>query len=115
MNLKPAAIRIASSNLSESELFYAESLGFRLKSGNVQDGYLVFATDSIDLVLEPQDDELVPGFVGLSFTVTEIHQVVTELKQTGVVFHGAPEKQIWGGWLAHFLDPSGNVLTLVEY
>jgi predicted enzyme related to lactoylglutathione lyase len=31
----------------------------------------------------------------------------------GVHFTAPPEKQEWGGTLAHFEDPAGNVLTLV--
>ena len=30
-------------------------------------------------------------------------------------FDGLPEAQEWGGALAFFYDPDGNVLTLVEY
>jgi hypothetical protein len=30
-----------------------------------------------------------------------------------VVFDGPPERQIWGGTLAHFRDHAGNVLTLL--
>ena len=31
----------------------------------------------------------------------------------GVVFTEPPEKQQWGGTIAHFRDPDGNILTLL--
>ena len=37
------------------------------------------------------------------------------LEARGVTFDGPPERQAWGGVLAHFQDPDGNILTLVEY
>ena len=36
-------------------------------------------------------------------------------RQMGDDFDGFPEAQEWGGALAFFYDPDGNVLTLVEY
>ena len=35
------------------------------------------------------------------------------LREKGVRFTAAPEKQPWGGTLAHFQDPEGNELTLL--
>ena len=36
-----------------------------------------------------------------------------ELSAKGVDFLAPPERMPWGGVLAHFRDPEGNVLTLV--
>ena len=42
-------------------------------------------------------------------------EVVGDLEQKGVRLTAPPEAQDWGGVLAHFADPDGNILTLVQY
>jgi uncharacterized glyoxalase superfamily protein PhnB len=37
------------------------------------------------------------------------------LAERGVEFVGPPEKQSWGGVLAHLRDPDGNILTLLGH
>lgn len=46
--------------------------------------------------------------------VDSIDQVYKLLTTKGVEFSGRPEKQPWGGTLAHLKDLDGNVLTLME-
>ena len=48
---------------------------------------------------------MVGRFVGVSAYET--------LAARGVDFVGPPEKQPWGGVLAHLRDPDGNILTLL--
>jgi lactoylglutathione lyase len=50
-----------------------------------------------------------------SFAVKDIARVFGELTSKGVEFIHSPEKQFWGGTMAYFKDPDGNVMTLVEY
>lgn len=50
---------------------------------------------------------------GLSLQVDDIEGTDARLKDAGVEFTSAPEKQPWGGSLAHFRDPDRNVLTLL--
>jgi len=48
----------------------------------------------------------------VSLQVDDVPATYAELRARGVDFVGPPEKQSWGGTLAHFRDPDGNVLTL---
>ena len=67
---------------------------------------------------DPDDDEgraLVGRIVGLSFRVEDIHRACRELEQRGVHFTGLPERQPWGGTLAHFCDSERNIFSLVEH
>jgi lactoylglutathione lyase len=70
------------------------------------------------LVLErvdPSDAEgraLVGRFVGVTLEVPDVLATYEHLVARGVDFVEPPEKQPWGGILAHFRDPDGNVLTL---
>ncbi len=50
----------------------------------------------------------------MSFTVYDVQAAYDDLTAKGVRFDGEPERQPWGGVLAHLLDRPGNVLTLVQ-
>ena len=84
------------------------------------DGFVIFKPGAISLVIEsvdPSDAEagtLVGRFVGLSLRVDDVEAAFRVLRDRGVKFDGEPEKQPWGGTLAHFYDPDRNVLTLVS-
>ncbi len=63
--------------------------------------------------MDGDDAHLVGRFVGASIEVDDIDKAYLELAGRGVAFEGPPEKQFWGGTLAHFKDRAGNILTLV--
>ena len=46
--------------------------------------------------------------------VDDIHAVAARLTEAGVEFIRQPEQESWGGWVATFLDPDGNVLQLLQ-
>jgi lactoylglutathione lyase len=121
MELIPDAIRIFVDDGAAAQSFYRDTLGLPLWVGAPELGYLVFDFEGLRLVVEtgePHEDEsrpLVGRIVGLSFRVRDIHEAYRELQSRGVHFTGRPEKQHWGGTLAHFRDPAGNVLSLVEH
>ena len=50
----------------------------------------------------------------INLTVTDIREVHDRLVRGGVVFTRAPEREEWGGWVATFSDPDGNVLQLMQ-
>lgn len=96
-------------------------MGLPLKVDGSNHGYCVFKSGSADLVIEtvsndaPEEDKVMVGrFTGLSFSVSDIAIKFQELKAIGVHFTGKPEKQLWGGIVATFQDPSGNQLQLVQ-
>jgi predicted enzyme related to lactoylglutathione lyase len=45
--------------------------------------------------------------------VDDVEATWERLRARGVEFVARPELMPWGGVLAHFRDPDGNVLTLV--
>lgn len=113
------AVRLFTRNTGEACAFYSETL--ELTPSLTGNDLAIFETGQAKLVLElcdtedPEAAELVGRFAGLSFTVTDMAASVATLKARGVAFDGPPERQDWGGVLAHFRDPDGNILTLVEY
>ena len=46
--------------------------------------------------------------------VEDIHAEAKRLAQAGVEFIREPERETWGGWVATFKDPDGNVLQLLQ-
>lgn len=52
---------------------------------------------------------------GLHFGVEDIDALFPRLRGRGVNFLGEPVTQDWGGRMVSFVDPSGNVLHLVQY
>jgi len=65
----------------------------------------------------PEDTDtasLVGRFVGASLRIEDVDSAYASLCAKGVAFTAPPQKQPWGGTLAHFLDPDRNVLTLLS-
>ena len=120
MNL--SAARIFVRDISVAKQFYAGKLGLAVKADGSPHGYCVFAGGATDIVVEvvgddaPQDEQVLVGrFTGLSFAVTDAAAKFGELSAAGVQFSGLPEKQVWGGIVATFSDPSGNEFQIVQH
>lgn len=112
--MKPCAVRIWTDDLAASRSFYTEVLPFEVKIDGTDDGFVIFGTPSIDILLEADEGEWVGRFTALSFWVDDIHATHRDLVAKGVEFVEEPQQQFWGGWLADFKDNRGNVLTLVQ-
>jgi len=119
MTYKVYAVRVFSSNWAESLEFYKNMIGFPLSFADENLEWAQFDVGSTYLGLErcdsqdPECEELVGRFVGLSIEVRDIDSTYENLTAKGVKFTGPPEKQTWGGTLAHFIDPDNNVITLL--
>ncbi len=119
MQFKLYAIRIFSYQWERSLAFYRDVVGLPLYFESAEQGWAQFQLGEAFLGLErcdPNDVEaqtLVGRFVGTSILVTNLEQTYQQLMDAGVEFTGKPEQQPWGGTLAHFKDPDGNVLTLL--
>jgi predicted enzyme related to lactoylglutathione lyase len=46
--------------------------------------------------------------------VDDIHAEAKRLADAGVEFIREPEQESWGGWVATFKDPDGNLLQLLQ-
>jgi len=46
--------------------------------------------------------------------VVDIHSEAKRLADSGVEFIRQPEQESWGGWVATFKDPDGNVIQLMQ-
>ena len=115
--MRLAAVRLFVTDIDRARAFYGDILGWTLKVADAD--YAVFSVGGTDIVVETSDPEtpeeaaLVGRFAGISFSVGNIEHAYRTLSDAGVRFDGPPQPQPWGGTLTHFLDPDGNMLTLV--
>lgn len=113
-----AAVRIFTRDLARSGAFYSDILGLNACGGGVADGFILFDTGTTVTILEAVDaaeaSELVGRFLGVSFFVPDLDAAYRTLCDRGVSFEAGPERQPWGGRLAHLRDPDDNILTLVQ-
>jgi predicted enzyme related to lactoylglutathione lyase len=50
----------------------------------------------------------------LNFAVTDIATTAEVLRGRGVRFVREPSPEPWGGWIATFTDPDGNLVQLLQ-
>ena len=119
MNYKLSNVRVFVTDWQRAIRFYTETLEMAIAYRSDEMGWAQMATGEGQLAIEsvdPSDSEsrgLVGRFVGVSLLVADIFATYKFLAARGVEFVGPPEKQPWGGVLAHLRDPDGNILTLV--
>jgi catechol 2,3-dioxygenase-like lactoylglutathione lyase family enzyme len=113
------AVRFFVSDLNRAVDFYRNVLGLQL-TAHEESIYAVFQLSNVTLLVERVDPgdrefkELVGRFTAVSFNTGDINAAYDSLSALGIRFEGPPEKQFWGGTLAHFHDPDHNVVTLVQ-
>jgi catechol 2,3-dioxygenase-like lactoylglutathione lyase family enzyme len=111
-------VRVFVNDLPVAKAFYTQILGLRVlwEYENKAIGFdlgAVLIVEDVSAEEDRKERDLAGRFVGCSIEVDDVQATYSELVAKGVHFIAPPEKQEWGGMLAHFQDPSGNVLTLV--
>jgi lactoylglutathione lyase len=116
---KVFAVRVFVTDWERAIRFYSQILEMAIVYQSDKMGWAQMAPGEGQLALErvdPSDLEgraLVGRFVGVSLQVPDIFATYKTLVARGVEFVAPPEKQPWGGVLAHLRDPDGNILTLL--
>jgi predicted enzyme related to lactoylglutathione lyase len=123
---KLAYVRVFVTDFERAVRFYTETLGMTAGFLSDEMRWCQFETGEASLAIEavePEDDDLEDGanpedeagprFLAVSLQVADIETVYRDLVAKGVEFLGTPQRMPWGGTLAHFKDPDGNVLTLL--
>ena len=114
-----SVVRVFVTDWARAVRFYTETVGIPAVVRDDSAGWAQLDTGPGQLALErvdPGDEEgraLVGRFVGVSLAVADVELAYRRLRDRGVEFPGPPERQAWGGLLAHLRDPDGNVITLV--
>ncbi|MBL8643934.1 MAG: VOC family protein [Rhodospirillaceae bacterium] len=113
------SVRVYVGDFAAAFAFYAEGLGLPVITGDAKGPYALFDTGGTQLAVEhipathPAYGELVGRFAGVSLVTPDLGALYTELAGKGVAFMAPPQKQAWGGGIAHMRDPAGNILSIV--
>ena len=106
-------VNIFVSDYERAMTFYQDTLGLEVNSADEDFGYASFNAGAITLGIAKANEEALLGrHTGVGFMVKDIHASYEQLKNRGVTFDMPPTEQPWGGILALFKDPDGNVFYL---
>jgi predicted enzyme related to lactoylglutathione lyase len=111
-------VNVFVSDLSRAVAFYRDTLGLPLQFAEEKFGYASFSPEGIRLGLaavdpsSPDASKLVGRHTGVGFGVPDLDAAHQQLVAKSVHFTMAPTKQPWGGYMATFADPDGNIFYL---
>ena len=119
--MKIYAIRILVDDWPLACEFYENKLNLPLEFKDEDFGWAEFdvggakfGIERVDVDASPEDKKLIGRFLGVSLHVDDAEDTYKDLLAKGVEFVAPPEKQDWGGVLAHLKDTSGNIITLMS-
>ncbi|MBI4198563.1 MAG: VOC family protein [Chloroflexi bacterium] len=96
--------------------FYRDVLGLKVHSW--QPTFVAFLMGDLRLSVGKHDGVSGPAKdpfrVMVNLGVKDIQTAYAGMRAKGVVFLRPPEHEHWGGWVATFQDPDGNVLQLLQ-
>lgn len=113
-------VNVFTRDLARSIAFFRDALGLPLEFEHAEFGYASFAPEGLRLGLARVDPRAadaascVARHTGIGFGVPDLDAAHRELAAKGVAFPMPPTRQPWGGYLATFCDPDGNVFYLDE-
>ena len=116
MILGLAGVIIWTDNLERLSSFYRETFG--LVPHSVRPDFVAFSFGEVRLSLgkhsEVSGPSREPYRIMVNLGVEDIHAVAQRLKERGIGLIREPEREHWGGWVATFQDPDGNILQLLQ-
>lgn len=119
--MKIGFVTVFVTDFDKSLDFYTKTLGMEIDYTDKTSWAQFKSGEDVSLAIEKcdhdhveQGSKMVGRFVGVTLMVDNIEDQYNRLVAKGVEFTGRPEKQHWGGTLAHLKDLEGNVLTLMQ-
>lgn len=96
--------------------FYRDVIGLRPRSD--RPGFVNFDFDGVRLTISVHSDVVGPARdplrLMLNFRTPDIHAAIDRIRGAGVRLLRPPEAEPWGGVIATFEDPDGNVLQYMQ-
>lgn len=111
--MKIGYVNIFVSDIEKARAFFADTLGLKCQTADAEHGYASFAAGDVSFGTAVTDEPgLIGRHTGVGFMVDDIDAAYKEMRAAGVEFEMPPTEQPWGGTLALFRDPDGNVFYL---
>lgn len=111
-----AGVIIWTDDLDRLVAFYRDTLG--LTPHSVRPDFVTFTFGDVRLSIgrhsEVSGPSRDPYRIMVNLAVDDIHAIAAELQLRGVAFLRPPEQEHWGGRVATFRDPDGNLLQLLQ-
>jgi predicted enzyme related to lactoylglutathione lyase len=111
-------VNVFVADLERAVVFYRDTLGLPLQFQDEKFGYASFAPEGVRLGIArvdpkaPEFPSLVGRHTGVGLGVSDLDAAHRQLAAKGVRFTMVPTRQPWGGYMATFADPDGNVFYL---
>jgi len=106
-------VNVFVSDIANAVAFFHDTLGLTANVSDEAFGYASFQAGPISFgIAQTEDAALLGRHTGVGFVVQDIDATYHKLNAAGVEFEMPPTKQPWGGVLALFKDPDGNVYYL---
>jgi len=104
------SVAVMVSDAKKSANWYREKLGFEV---SLEDDHWITTWETgSQWKLHLCRGALEPGNTGIGFYTDNVEKVVNDLKSKGVKFSQDYTKTNWGGEIAKFDDPDGNVFWI---
>lgn len=100
-------------DLERAKEFYGEVLGMELRVDASAFNWVEFGPAEAMGRIALYRDEEVGGQTRIHTVIRDIHSFYGELKDR-VEFTLPPTRREWGGTVARFLDPDGNLFTVMD-
>ncbi len=106
-------VNVFVSDFGRALTFYRDTLGLAVNTADEAFGYASFNTGPASFAVAQTDEKTLVGrHTGVGFITADIDAAYATLQAKGVEFDMPPTKQPWGGTLALFKDPDGNLFYL---
>ncbi|MBK5267446.1 MAG: VOC family protein [Acidimicrobiia bacterium] len=116
--VQPAGILIFTSldRFEAMARFYRDTLGLPVRSD--RQGFINFEFENQRLTVavhsEVEGPSQDPKRIMINFATGDVEAAVAHLARAGVEIVRYAEREKWGGWVATFADPDGNLVQLLE-
>jgi predicted enzyme related to lactoylglutathione lyase len=106
-------VNVGVRDVQRAVAFYRDTLGLTPKFVDEGFHYAAFEAGAITFAVAGGEAEREGDrHTGIGFCVADVDAAHRELSARGVRFTMLPSRQPWGGYMAMFADPDGNVFYL---
>lgn len=116
MDCRIGYVIVGVTDLDRAIEFYRDALGFAFVHAAPEFHFAEFRVGAMRFSLAGggggEGGHKVGGNTGIGFVVDDLDKAHAELAANGVAFTMEPAEQPWGGYMAMFADPDGNVFYL---